>query len=259
MRLLYNNCNGLQTNEFFKSRIKEKTRKRKEKYLCNTQETTKISGIFGLMNTLSASVMCLSETQTAWEKALVRETIISELKKNDNHSSLIGSTSRVTSASFVKPGGTMVCTDGNWTSRIYEKGQDAEGMGRWSYIKVAGKKNTKLTIICGYRCCKGQKLSTVGTLTSYFQQYCLLRKKGIKKPNPQVQFIKDLKKFIKKCIDNSEEVLLCLDANETWNASNSRIRVLAKTLGLQDVAGRLTEKAPDTYTKKILVKELTSS
>ena len=180
LRLLYNNCNGLQVNEYFKSQLRQKAQKKKEEYLNETKEITKVGGVIGAMKMLSVNVMCLSETQTAWEKGIVRQAITKEIKKQDKYASITGSSSEVISASFVKPGGTAVFSDGDWTSRIIKKGMDSTGLGRWSYTTVAGKKDTKLTFICGYRCCNGQKISTVGTLTSFFQQYCLLRKRGIK-------------------------------------------------------------------------------
>ena len=92
--------------------------------------------------------MCLSETKTALGKSTFQRNNNFRIKKKiDQYSNLVGSASKVASASYVKPGVTMVCTYGNWTSMIYEKGQDDEGMGRWSYnIKVAGKKILSLLL-----------------------------------------------------------------------------------------------------------------
>jgi len=42
-----------------------------------------------------------------------------------------------------------------------------------------------------------------------------------------------------------------MDVNKTWNSANSRIRILAEKLGLKDLASELSDKAPDTYTKKL--------
>jgi len=44
LRLLYNNCNGLQVNEYFKSQLRQKAQKKKEEYLNETKEITKVGG-----------------------------------------------------------------------------------------------------------------------------------------------------------------------------------------------------------------------
>ena len=69
-------------------------------------------------------------------------------------------------------------------------------------------------VICGYRFFKGQYIQSVGELTTYSQQYHLLKIRGKINPNPQKQFITDLKKFISESIIDANEILLCVDANE---------------------------------------------
>ena len=41
---------------------------------------------------------------------------------------------------------------GTWSSRVLSSEQDPLGMGRWSEITLTGKRNTKISIITGYRC-----------------------------------------------------------------------------------------------------------
>ena len=91
-------------------------------------------------------------------------------------------------------------------------------------------------VICGYRCCQGQTIDKVGPLTSYSQQYYMLKSKGKKKPNPQKQFLTDLKVFITEAMLSSHEILLCLDANEKIESHNLKIREFGQTLGLIDLA-----------------------
>ena len=108
----------------------------------------------------------------------MRNTITKEFKKRDRYATLVGSSSELVTASVYKPGGTAIITDGSWSSRILERGKDPTGLGQWSFIKIVGKNNKKIMIICAYRCCKGQRVEHVGETSSYFQQYNLLRKKG---------------------------------------------------------------------------------
>ena len=51
--------------------------------------------------------------------------------------------------------------------------------------------------------------------TSLAQQYGILCEKGKSNPNPRRQFIKDMKKWIKKYRDKMH-IVLTLDANEEW-------------------------------------------
>ena len=202
------------------------------------------------MKMLDANVMCLSETQTAWENNGIREAILKEFRRGDKYTTITGSTSNTTSYSVVKPGGTAIISDGDWSNKTIKRGQDPSGMGRWSFITIEGKKHSRIMIICGYRCCKGQTINTVGPLTSYAQQYYMLKNKGTKKPNPQKQFIKDIKKFITEAMLSSHEILLCLDANETWQTPNSKIKEMADSLGLIDLVAKKLSPTPPTYTRK---------
>jgi len=126
----------------------------------------------------------------------------------DRYGLIGGSSSETISISSIEPGDTaIVCTDGSWGSKIIKRGQDPTGLGRWSYITIKGKDNIKLTIICGYRCCKGQKIENVGTTTAYFQQYGFLRQKGVKNSNPQGQFLKDFQSLVQKRMEESREII----------------------------------------------------
>jgi hypothetical protein len=49
-------------------------------------------------------------------------------------------------------GGTLTSAISNWSSRVAHKEIDPMGMGQCSSLTFAGKRNTKVTIITGYRC-----------------------------------------------------------------------------------------------------------
>jgi len=249
LRILYNNCNGLQPGELLKAKLKQRIEKKKDGYLSESVQYTKVKGMCGTMKKLNTNIMCLSETQTAWENTGVRDAIAKEFRRNDRYTSLTGSSSKAQAFSVVKPGGTAIIADGNWSGRIIKRGEDPYGLGRWSYIVIEGKKRTKLMVICGYRCCKGQRIQSVGALTAYSQQYHLLKKRGKKYPNPQKQFITDLKKFISESIIDANEILLCVDANEEWN-EDSAIKAMSDSLGLIDIVSQEISPPPPTYERK---------
>ena len=107
------------------------------------------------MKDWSENVMCMFDTQTAWESPFTRTLMNKELRRIYQYSSMVGSSSDIKSASLVKSGGTMMCIDGTFGSRIIEKGRDPSGLGRWMYSSSIGENNANLIIICGYRCCYG--------------------------------------------------------------------------------------------------------
>ena len=247
-RIVYNNVNGLQIGDYMKTKIKNEIDRKSSKALSCITDNTKVSGILTALERWDANVLCLAETQTAWEVFSVRESVEKGLRRQDRHAGLIGSSSAVSTCDPYKPGGTLTIIDGNWTSRI-NKGVDASKLGRWSFVTLQGRGNTFFTIITAYRCCEGQNHNNVGTYSTYMQQETLLRRKGITK-SPQECFITDLIKFIESLNTKGHEILLCLDANETWDCRGSRINELALRTGLSDIANEWHDgSVPATYTR----------
>ncbi len=113
----------------------------------------------------------------------------------------------------------MVC--GNWTSRIISKGSDPHGLGRWSYAILRGKGATKVAVITAYNVsqrCQGNQ----GERTAYKQQYRLLSQIIHNSnlpiaPSPHRQFILDLQAWLEHLIRIDHDIILALDANETYN------------------------------------------
>jgi hypothetical protein len=52
--------------------------------------------------------------------------------------------------SIPKPGGALSTICDNWVSRLLFKGEDAYGLGRWSYVTLHGKGSIKITVITAY-------------------------------------------------------------------------------------------------------------
>ena len=69
-----------------------------------------------------------------------------------------------------------------------------------------------------------------------------------RKHTPQEAVLIDLGKFITKQKDDGIEILICIDANESMNDKNSKIRKLSNKHGLYDIAGdRYTTHVPPTF------------
>ena len=248
LRVLYNNTNGLQIGDHLVTTAKREVMKKDEKALRAAKSISKVSGIISALDRWDANIMCCAETQTAWKKKFVRDSVERELRKVDRYASLVGSSSATVTAEAYKPGGTMTIVDGNWSNRS-KKFVDSHKLGRWSYITIHGRNDTFLTIITAYRCCAGQTSNTVGSYSSYMQQETLLKRNGIRK-SPQEAFIVDLIVCINDLISKGHEILLCVDANEAWEGAGSRIKDLARRTGLIDIAAERSEdQVPATYSR----------
>ena len=135
---------------------------------------------------------------------------------------------------------------GKWTSTIHRdpRIEDKTGLGRWSGISVTGKMNRTISIIVGYRTCKGSRLSA-GLGTTYHREHEFLAEKNqIKSPNPRKAFLQDLETTILQLRGQGHAIIVMLDANETLRNENDLGKWKAR-LDLQDV--HQTCPAPSTY------------
>ena len=160
------------------------------------RSSEKVTGILATLRNWNANILCLAETQCAWENHVCRNNVEQELRLIDGYAGMIGSSSCTACSDVYKPGGTLTVYDENWSGRI-TRGIDTHKLGRWSYITITGRNFTYLTIITAYRCCKGQNQSNTGMASSYRQQETILKLRG-RKISPQKAFIEDLKTLIKK-------------------------------------------------------------
>jgi hypothetical protein len=140
------------------------------------------------------------------------------------------------------------------------KGQDPFGLGRWSFIMLRGKNDTRLTIITAYRVCQKASLSR-GVKTAYMQQVRALKNRNLTDhvktaiAEPNRQFILDLQAWIQHIKSQGHLIILNLENNEDLYAhegsvhpflyqpdkpikdttDNSSLRTLAVTCGLIDI------------------------
>jgi hypothetical protein len=119
--------------------------------------------------------------------------------------------------SSFQPGGpaTIVCSD--WVSRVIDRGEVPYGLGRWSFLTLRGKAERKITIITAYNASL-----TADDKTFYTQQLCTLSRlhrqhKQNVIPNPKKQFILDLQSWIEHLQAKYHEIILSLDANDTYD------------------------------------------
>lgn len=119
-----------------------------------------------------------------------------------------------------QPGGTATVLCNNWTSCLITNGEDPLGLGRWSFITLRGKGTKKVTIITAYNASL-----TYGDRTNNRQQRVLshlhIAHKQHISANPRRQFILDLQAWIKELIHQEHEIILAIDANDSYDPDTS--------------------------------------
>ena len=122
-------------------------------------------------------------------------------------------------------------------------------MGRWSYITICGKQNTRLIIITAYRA--NYNINNHGSV--YMQEYRELIKKGYKDPKPRKMMLHDLSAFIRSKQQHPSlhyDFIICIDANESLS-DNQEFKIFTEENLLLDGLHHLHPTLPEvpTYQK----------
>jgi hypothetical protein len=198
--------------------------------------------IIHTMKELDIDIFGFAETNKSMDN-FSKQRWISTIQKQYYLSRSVTSESNIKTDNDYKPGGTITTVTGKWQARISEMGQDKKGLGRWSYIKISSRK-ANLIIITAYRPCKAS-----GPMTSWMQQWSLLRESGIKSPDPIKWFYQDLSAELQAWTNKGYEILLMMDANEHIGEKPGGIGKIVSTFKLTDlILYKHPEKEiPNTY------------
>jgi hypothetical protein len=201
------------------------------------------------MTDLGIDVAGLSETNTAWQHPHIRAAFRSQAHRQHNLAKVAFGhpTVEVDPAHISEHrqyGGNLTMTTDSWVSKVESDiVQDSTGLGRWSGLTIRGKNNTKLTLITGYRVCKGSKASaSIGS--SLLREYDFFEESGIRHPNPRQLFFDDLQKQIHSLQDANHRVVLMLDANERLSP-DSEFKNFLQNCDLHDL--QESDPAQSTY------------
>ena len=228
LRIFYNNVNGLEINEAIDTVVNKAITKRKNNLLRDVESVTKIESLIQQLYTWEVNIAALAEPCVEWRDAIPRKTIKDIGKKYDSSGHWTVATSNSSVGSFLKPGGALVYSTGEYASRQMETGTDPWGYGRWAYKRYRGKGNQSLLVISGYRVSK--RSGNPGPSTAWFQQKILLGQDN-RDTEPAEAFLTDLTAWIEKSMDANTDIILLLDANEQWGR-NAKIAQFANNLQL---------------------------
>jgi exonuclease III len=162
------------------------------------------------METIRADIFGFAETKLDCRNAQVRSMIHAAKQKVWEHSRIMTCSSVSTWQSLYKPGGTLLGITGPLVGRVRQQVQD--DLGRWVGVELLGRDGRCVVVLCAYQVC--QKYNNAGYATAYQQQVALLRIRGVDRPNPRAQFVKDLGSLVKEYRKRSFDIILMGDFNE---------------------------------------------
>jgi len=181
------------------------------------------------IETSEADAFAFQETNLAWNK--IHRKRIHRIFQSPHHNPVVStSSSAEISMSSHQRGGTLQAIIGDWSSRSVQIGQDASGLGRWSFIELQGKEDYRYIILSGYRVCENQTVDP-GSNNTFNQQYRLLHYQGQRNPDPRAQFIEDIITLIQEWQSQHKAVLICINANENFQTPGNHgiARLFAET------------------------------
>ena len=126
-------------------------------------------------------------------------------------------------------GGTAQIIMGPSSHRALESGSDETGLGRWVWTLFAGRNDTRLRVISGYR---PNPDPSDKTSSVYSQQERYLRSINDDR-NPRRAFVKDLQAALETWQAEGNLFIIGLDAND--NVRTGDVNAMLRSMGLIDV------------------------
>ncbi|KAI2496031.1 hypothetical protein MHU86_18504 [Fragilaria crotonensis] len=201
------------------------------------------------MISYSIDVFGMTETNSGWQHHYVQ----SKFKQCLRRQLYIGKTSfgsptqqvdLLEDSETFQAGSLIQVVVGSLTTTVFgDPIHDSTGLGRWCGFTFIGKAEQKLSVITGYRTCKGS-VSTSPLGSTFHREYAYYRNKGIKNPQPRTEFLKDLALTIRNLQQHGHAILLMMDANSTLTSDN-KLTEFIESHDLWDLHS--SNPAPSTY------------
>jgi len=129
------------------------------------------------LDELKTNVVCLQETNLRWQPDITLRIhqIICDSTLKTSHLNTSNTTKHNKFTNY-QPSGTFITAFGPWVSCVHHSGNDASGMGWWSYIEFDGRSHQRIIIVSGYCACP--RNPRLGSMTYYDQQYQIMLANG---------------------------------------------------------------------------------
>lgn len=182
----------------------------------------------------SVDILCLAECILDWTYKSTENTCKSIFRKYWKQTKIAVNNSTENFGKIYQPGGVCTIVGDKWANQS-EQANEQSNLGRWNETIIRGRNNRKVAIITAYNVCKNN-IATAGSMTAYYQQWHILhRQNKYDKIDPRIIMMEDLKQRIKILENNGTEVILCIDANDSLQNTNSELSKWLKTSNLIDV------------------------
>ena len=201
------------------------------------------------MLSFSIDVFGMAETNSGWQHQYVQDKFKQCIRRQlQLGKAVFGSPSRTVDPlddkDTFQAGGTTQVVRGNMTTTVFGPPiLDPTGLGRWCGFTIIGKADNKLSVITGYRTCRGS-IATSPLGSSFHREYVYFKDHRVKQPQPRKQFFLDLASTISELQNNGHALLIMLDANSDLE-SDSQMQDFLHSHDLSDV--HKATPAPSTY------------
>ena len=132
------------------------------------------------MVNIQADIICFSKHNLATDQSQTKYNLMPTIKRHLPNSRIIVATSKIKSPYTHKPGGCLQIITNTIQSRITPQGSNR--FGQWTFVALSTKDKSMIYIITVYKPCKNHQ--GAGLFTVYNQQWTMMRKEDIAKPEP---------------------------------------------------------------------------
>ncbi|KAI2507940.1 hypothetical protein MHU86_6473 [Fragilaria crotonensis] len=198
----------------------------------------------------SIDVFGMAETTSGWQHQYVQDKFKQCIRRQlQIGKAVFGSPScqvdPLDNKETFQSGGTIQVVRGNMTTTVFGPPiSDPTGLGRWCGFTIIGKADNKLSVITGYRTCRGSIATSPPLGSSFHCEYAYFKEHSVKQPQPRKQFFLDLASTITELQNNGHAILIMLDANSDLE-SDSQMQDFLHSHNLSD--DHKANPAPSTY------------
>jgi hypothetical protein len=165
-----------------------------------------------LMKKMEVDIMCLPEVNVCWHKLSPRNRLAERTMGwfETLHRS-VAYNYQDKLATRHQYGGTVILSINNAASRVMDSGKDDTGLGRWTWTRFRGRNGIVTRIVCAYRPCAPTGKDKIFSVYAQQQRFFDEQLDDI---CPREAFIRDLFAAMDTWIEQGEQVIVALDANE---------------------------------------------